>query len=236
VELKNKVALITGASKGIGRATALHLARRGVRLALAARSRDLLEELAGEIDGDVRIFTGDMSVEEEICGFVKDAHNHFGQIDILINNAGLGIFMPIAETSTRAWDMMFNLNVRGLFIATREALPYLRRQKTSAIVNVASLAGKNAIANGAGYVASKHAVVGFSRSLLLEERKNGVHVLTICPGSVNTPFFSGDNNVFAPRAPEKILQADDVAQSIVHMLQMPDNAMLSEMDLRPANP
>ncbi len=236
MELKNKVALITGASKGIGRATALHLARRGVRLALAARSRDLLEGLAGEINGDVRIYAGDMSVEDEIAGFVKDAHDHFGRIDILINNAGVGIFTPIAETSTRAWDAMFNLNVRGLFIATREALPYLRAQKTSAIVNVASLAGKNAIANAAAYVATKHAVVGFSRSLLLEERKNGVHVHTICPGSVNTPFFSGDNNVFAPKAPEKILQADDVAQSIVHMLQMPDNAMLSEMDLRPANP
>jgi len=236
MKLKNKAALITGASKGIGRATALLLAKKGVHLAVSARNRELLKSLAGEISGDVFIYPGDMSDEKSITEFIKAAHAHYGHIDILINNAGLGIFKPIVETSSADWDTMFNLNVRGLFIATREALPFLRDQKTSAIVNVASLAGKNPLANAAGYVASKHAVVGFSRSLLLEERKNGVHVLTICPGSVNTPFFSGDNNVFAPKAPEKVLQASDVAESIVHMLQMPDNATISEMDLRPANP
>lgn len=236
MELKNKVALITGASKGIGRATALLLAKKGVRLAISARNRELLESLAREIDVDTFVYSGDMSYENEIKSFIEGAVNHFKKLDILINNAGLGIFKPIAETSTADWDTMFNLNVRGLFIATRLAIPYLRKQKSSAIINVASLAGKNALANAAGYVATKHAVVGFSRSLMLEERKNGIRVLTICPGSVNTPFFSGANNVFAPKSPDKILQAVDVASAIVHMLEMPDNATISEIDLRPSNP
>ena len=236
MELQNKVALITGASKGIGRATALLLAKKGVRLAISARNRELLESLAREIDVDTFVYSGDMSRENEIKTFIEGAVDHFKQLDILINNAGLGIFKPITETSTADWDTMFNLNVRGLFIATRLAIPYLRKQKSSAIINVASLAGKNALANAAGYVATKHAVVGFSRSLMLEERKNGIRVLTICPGSVNTPFFSGANNVFAPKSPDKILQAVDVASAIVHMLEMPDNATISEIDLRPSNP
>ncbi len=236
MELKNKVALITGASKGIGRATALQLAKKGVRLAISARNRELLESLAREVDVDTFVYSGDMSREKEITAFIEGTVDHFKQLDILINNAGLGIFKPIPETSTADWDTMFNLNVRALFIATRLAIPYLRKQKSSAIINVASLAGKNALANAAGYVATKHAVVGFSRSLMLEERKNGIRVLTICPGSVNTPFFSGPNNAFAPKAPEKILQATDVASAMVHMLETPDNATISEIDLRPSNP
>ena len=131
---------------------------------------------------------------------------------------------------------MFNLNVRGLFLATRGCLPYLREAAESVIVNVASLAGKNAFVNGAGYAASKHAVLGFSRCLMLEERKNGVRVLAICPGSVDTPFFDPSRVVSKPRNTDKILKAEDVASSIVHMIEMPQTAMISEIDIRPSNP
>ena len=125
--------------------------------------------------------------------------------------------------------------VRGLFIATREALPHLRDAGESVVVNVASLAGKNAFVNGGGYAATKHAVVGFSRCLMLEERKNGIRVLTICPGSVATNFFDDHHDTFDPKR-ERILQSEDVAESIIHMIKLPQRAMVSEIDIRPSNP
>ena len=236
MEIKNKIAVITGASKGIGKTTALMLAKKGAKLAISARSKDILESVANECGPDTLAYTGDMSIEEDIKTFINAVEKKFGRIDILINNAGLGIFKPISDISTKDWDTMFNLNVRGLFLATRESLPYLRDAGESVIVNVVSLAGKNAFVNGAGYAASKHAVLGFSRCLMLEERKNGVRVLAICPGSVDTPFFDPSRILSKPRNPDKILKAEDVASSIIHMIEMPQTAMISEIDIRPSNP
>lgn len=236
MEIKNKIAVITGASKGIGKTTALMLAKKGAKLAISARSKDILESVANECGPDTLAYTGDMSIEEDIKKFINAVKKKFGRIDILINNAGLGIFKSISDISTKDWDTMFNLNVRGLFLATRESLPYLRDAGESVIVNVVSLAGKNAFVNGAGYAASKHAVLGFSRCLMLEERKNGVRVLAICPGSVDTPFFDPSRILSKPRNPDKILKAEDVASSIIHMIEMPQTAMISEIDIRPSNP
>ena len=130
---------------------------------------------------------------------------------------------------------MFNLNVKGLFIATRECLPYLRQAGESVIVNVSSLAGKNTFIGGGGYTATKHAVLAISRCLMLEERHNGVRVLTICPGSVDTSF-SSERRGMDDLKREKILKPEDVAESIVHMVKLPQRAMLSELDIRPTNP
>ncbi|MCP5109193.1 MAG: SDR family NAD(P)-dependent oxidoreductase, partial [bacterium] len=191
MELKGKVAVVTGASKGIGRQTALDLAKAGADVAITARSKELLDSLAAEIKAigrNVFVFAGDMSIEEDIVAFITQTADTLVGIDILVNNAGLGHFHTVAEMTTAHWDEMFDLNVRGLFIATREALPFLRQAGESAVVNVVSLAGKNAFPTGGGYAATKHAVLGFSRCLMLEERKNGVRVLAICPGSVTTSF------------------------------------------------
>ncbi len=237
--IKDKVAVVTGASKGIGRAIALALAERGAHLAISARGKDDLREVEEAIQQmGVRAFaySGDMSDEKEIKKFISESAKSLGRIDILVNNAGIGIFKPVAELETEDWDAMFNLNVRGLFIATREAIPHLRAVGESVIVNVASLAGKNAIPKAAGYVASKHAVMGFSRSLMLEEREYGVRVLAICPGSVDTSFFDGPAKSFEPKNRKKVLIAQDVAMSVIHMIELPQNAMVSEIDIRPSNP
>ena len=238
MELNDKVAMVTGASKGIGRATALALAREGAHVAISARTASLLQEVADEIEKLGRkalAFVGDMSVEDDIKAFINKTAETFGRIDILVNNAGVGIFKPVAELSTEDWDTMFNLNVRGLFIATRECLPHLRRAGESVVVNVVSLAGKNAFKNGGGYAATKHAVLGFSRCLMLEERYNGVRVLAICPGSVDTHFSDGRRSPDDPKR-QRILQAEDVASSIVHMIRLPQRAMISEIDIRPSQP
>jgi 3-oxoacyl-[acyl-carrier protein] reductase len=134
---------------------------------------------------------------------------------------------------------MFNLNVRGFFIATREALPYLRKQGEGVIVNVVSLAGKNAFVGGGGYAASKHAVLGFTRCLMLEERKNGIRGLAICPGSVDTYFFQVQQGPGETRMTpnlEKVLKSGDIADTILHMIRMPQRALISEVDIRPSNP
>jgi 3-oxoacyl-[acyl-carrier protein] reductase len=232
MELKNKVACITGASKGIGKAITLALAREGCTVAISARNKDLLEKTADEVKklgAAAFTFKGNMSVEAEIKNFMDQTSQKFGRLDILINNAGFGYF------PAKDWDEMFNLNVRGLFIATREALPHLRKAGESVVVNVVSLAGKNAFVNGGGYAATKHAVLGFSRCLMLEERKNGVRVLAICPGSVATNFFDDHHGTFDPKK-DRILRAEDVAESIVHMIRLPQRAMVSEIDIRPSNP
>lgn len=238
MDLKGKTAIITGASKGIGKSTALALAEKGVNLAISARSEDLLQQTAqiAEKSG-IKVFTfnGDMSKEEDIKDFIQQSADYFSGIDILINNAGLGIFKPISELSTTEWDTMFDLNMRGLFIATREALPHLRETGESVIVNVSSLAGKNAFVGGGGYAATKHALMGFSRCLMQEERKNGVRVLAICPGSVETSFSLPDMNIPESERKRKLMP-EDVADSIIHMITQPQRAMVSEIDIRPSNP
>jgi len=242
MDIKNKVAVITGASKGIGRQTALYLAKAGAHLAVSARSSELLDSLAREVEnggGKIFTFSGDMSKENDIQKFVKNTIDRLGGIDILINNAGVGHFFPVADMATEIWDDMFNLNVRGLFITTREALPHLRKAGEAVVVNVVSLAGKNAFVGGGGYAASKHAVLGFSRCLMLEERKNNIRVLAICPGSVDTYFFQGQRSADVSKMTpnlEKALKSEDIADSIVHMIRMPQRALISEIDIRPANP
>jgi NADP-dependent 3-hydroxy acid dehydrogenase YdfG len=238
MDLKNKISCITGASKGIGKAIALSLARAGAAISISARSEDLLEMTAEEarsLGANVFTYPGNMSDEAEIKNFITQTNQKLGSLDILVNNAGFGHFHPIAQFPTEDWDEMFNLNVRGLFIATREALPYLRKAGESVVVNVVSLAGKNAFVNGGGYAATKHAVLGFSRCLMLEERKNGIRVLAVCPGSVATNFFDAHHETFDPKK-DRILRAEDVAESILHMIRLPQRAMVSEIDIRPTNP
>ncbi len=238
MDIKNKIALVTGASKGIGRETALALAREGAHIAISARSEELLQEVAGEIraaGSKALVFPGDMSDEKTIAEFVEATIAEFGRLDILINNAGVGIFGPVAELSTEDWDTMFNLNMRGVFLMTRTCLPHLRAAGESVVVNVASLAGKNAFVGGGGYAATKHALLGFSRCLMLEERQHGLRVLAICPGSVNTPFNIDRSPADDPRR-RRIIQPEDVAATILHMIRMPQHTMISEIDMRPSNP
>ena len=236
MKLKDKVAIVTGASKGIGRKLAIDLAKEGAHVAISARSEELLKETAKEIQTlgpEAFYFACDMSVEKEIKNFIDETIGRFHRLDILINNAGLGHFENIINMSTKKWDEMFDLNVRGLFITTRETLPYLRKAGESVIVNVASLAGKNAFAGGGGYAATKHAVIAFSRCLMLEERKNSVRVITICPGSVSTEFSAPDKDEARQK---RKLQTEDISSIIIHAIRIPQRAMISEIDIRPTNP
>ncbi len=234
MEVQGKTAVVTGASRGIGKVIAQALGSEGANVVINARNKDDLQKTATEIESfgsKAHMVIGDLREEKIVKQIVQESKDTFGGIDILINNTGLGLFHPVSDMPTGDWDHMFDLNVKSLFLMTRESLPLLRKAKESVIVNVVSLAGKNAFKGGGGYSATKHAVLAFSRCLMLEERDKGVRVLAICPGSVDTSFSDHDEE-----KKKKILAPKDVADSVMLMIKLPQRAMVSEIDIRPSNP
>ena len=232
-----KTALITGATEGIGRAIAFTLGRNGYRVGVCARTeakvRELLADLAREgipaVGGPADVADA-MAVPE----MVRMVSATLGPVDTLVNNAGVAILKPFEELTAEDWDTTMATNLRGLFLVTREVLPGMRERRDGAIVNIASLAGRNGFVGGTAYTASKHAVLGFSKSLMLEVRKDNIRVIAICPGSVDTPLLR--NQGMLKTNPSRILQADDVAQVVLDALRLPARAMVSELDVRPTNP
>ena len=231
------VALVTGATAGIGRATAFALGRAGYRVGVCARTAGRVDALVAELRAEGIAAAGraaDVGEPEAVTALVKAVTAELGSVDTLINNAGIAIFRPLTELSVEEWDATMATNLRSLFLVTRAVLPGMLERKSGIIVNVASLAGKNPLAGGTAYAASKHAVLGFSKSLMLEVRKQGVRVLAICPGSVNTALIRG---LRAPSTREgEMLEPEDVAQAILDAVRMSARATVSEIDIRPANP
>lgn len=234
MNIRDALVLVTGAGKGIGRAIAASLASEGAHLLLNARTANDLTKLKREIEatgGRAESFPGDIMKDEIREAIFADIEKRFGRLDVLVNNAGMGRFSPVRSMPVTDLDAMWNLNMRALFQCTKAALIPMERQKSGTIVNIASLAGKNAFVGGAGYAATKWALLGFSRSLMLEEREFNIRVITICPGSVDTDFSPHDTS-----KREKILAPSDVARTVVLALSMPDRAMVSEIDIRPTVP
>jgi 3-oxoacyl-[acyl-carrier protein] reductase len=176
----------------------------------------------------------DVASPEQVDSAVRHIAGELGGIDALINNAGVLIARPFQELTLNDWDTTMNTNLRGLFLVTQAVLPGMRLRGRGTIVNVASLAGRNGFAGGTAYTASKHGVLGFSRSLMLEVRKENIRVITVCPGSVDTGLLR--DQPMLKSDPQRILRPEDVAETIVHALRLPERAMVSELDVRPTNP
>jgi 3-oxoacyl-[acyl-carrier protein] reductase len=233
----NRTALVTGATQGIGRATALALGRAGYSVGVCARTAAAVDALVAELDGQGITAAGaaaDVGDPEQVRRAVGAVTERLGDIGVLVNNAGVLIARPFEELSLEDWDTTMATNLRSLYLVTRAVLPGMRRQGAGTIVNVASLAGRNGFVGGTAYTASKHAVLGFGRSLMLELRKDGIRVITVCPGSVDTRMLR--DQPLLPTKPERILRPEDVAATILQAVELPGRAMVSELDIRPTNP
>ena len=230
-------ALVTGATEGIGRATALALGRAGYRVGICSRSGEKVEATLAELRTQGVTAAGaaaDVADPDQVRHLVDQVRGALGEIDVLVNNAGVLIARPIEELTLEDWDVTMATNLRSLYLTTRLVLPGMRTRRQGTIVNVASLAGRNGFVGGSAYSASKHAVLGFSRSLMLEVRKENVRVIAVCPGSVATGMLR-DQAMLKPDH-ERILRPEDVAASILHVLTLPAGALVSELDIRPTNP
>jgi 3-oxoacyl-[acyl-carrier protein] reductase len=230
-------ALVTGATHGIGRATAFALGRAGYRVGVCARTAAKVESLVAELRAagiEAAGRAADVADPDQVTSVVEQVSKALGEIGVLVNNAGVLIARPIEQLTLEDWDATMATNLRGLFLMTRAVLPPMRVRGHGDIVNVASLAARNGFAGGLAYVASKHAVLGFGRALMLELRKEGVRVITVCPGSVDTGLLRGQPMLKAD--PARILQPEDVAETILHSLRLPERALVSEVDIRPSNP
>ncbi len=231
MSLKGKVAILTGAGKGIGRSIALSFAQEGMDVVLAARTRSDLDSVAKEVQDRGKAALAvptDVSDEQQVARLITSTVERFGKIDILVNNAGVGVFKKVVDLRPDDFDRMWEVNVRGAYLCSRAALPYMMKQNSGVIVNVASLAGKNAFVGGAGYAATKWALRGFSQCMMLEVREYNIRSITVCPGSVDTEFGAK----IKPRA----LLPQDVADAVLFAVKLPGRAMASEIDLRPTIP
>lgn len=234
---KNSLAIVTGASRGIGRAISLRLAHEGYDLALFGRSEELLSSLTYEIKKygrDAVFFAGDVSDGLFVNESVNQVILEFGKIEILVNNAGMAIFKTFIESSLEEFKAQINTNLYGVYNFTKAVLPNMIENKGGTIINISSLAGKNPFVGGTMYSASKHALMGFSKSLMLEVRQHNIRVAAVCPGSVGTEMLAGTS--LEPENLSKVLTPDDIAQTVSAIIQLPPHALISEVEVRPTNP
>ncbi len=228
---QGKVALVTGGNRGIGRGVAEALAREGLTIAITARDAAAAADAAQAIGHGARGYALDVRRADQVAAVFAAVDRDLGGLDVLVNNAGIGIFGPIAETSLDDWHAVIETNVNGVFYCTREAIPRMTARGGGYIFNVSSLAGRNAFPGGGVYCASKHAVNGLSEVLFQEVRDAGIRVTYLMPGSVATEFGRG-----MAAKQDWALQAEDVGEMVVDLLRTNPRALHSRVEMRPARP
>lgn len=229
--LQGKTALITGGSRGIGLAIARRLGQMGARVAISARSQAALEKAVASLsESGVKALAipADVSLAAQVEEMVRRANAAFGDIHILVNNAGVGVFGPAHEQREEDWDKVIDTNLKGVFLCSRAVAPQMIRQGTGHIINISSLAGKNANAGGGIYYASKWGLQGLTFCMAEDLRPYGIRVSVICPGSVQTEF-----SPHAGKDPLKMLQPDDVAHAVAMLVTQAPQSFISEVLLRP---
>jgi NADP-dependent 3-hydroxy acid dehydrogenase YdfG len=234
-KLTGKVAIVTGASAGIGREAARALAAEGAQLVLTARREERLKELAAEINasGTKAVYVvGDAGQEETAKRTISAAIDNFGRIDILLNNAGMGIYKNLVDTSLEDYDTMMDTNMRSGFLFTRHAVPHMIKQGEGTILMLSSMAGIYGFAGEAVYCSTKFAQVGFAQALDKELRPKGIKVGAICPGGVKTEFALGTGRTEEGVAKSGMLEASDVAGAVLLACTQSSNSRIIEIQMR----
>jgi 3-oxoacyl-[acyl-carrier protein] reductase len=229
--LAGKVALITGASRGIGYAIACRLGQMGARIAICGRDQAKLDQAASRLrSGGIETLAvpADVARVDQISALVQKTQQELGPIDILVNNAGTGVFGPFHEFGEADWNTVLDTNLKSVFLICRAVAPEMIRRQTGHIINISSLAGKNTFANGAIYCASKWGLMGLTGSMAEDLRGYGIRVSAICPGSVSTEFpgQGGKNS-------SKKLQSEDVAHAVAALVTQSAGSFISEVHIRP---
>ena len=234
-KLNGKVAIVTGASAGIGRGSALGLAREGARLVLTARRQDRLEALGAEVralGSEATIVAGDARQESTARQSIDTALRTFGRLDILINNAGAGNYKNLVDTSAEEYDELMTTNMRSTFLFTRHAVPVMLKQKEGLVLMISSMAGLYGFAGEAVYCATKFAQVGFAQALDKELRTSGIKVGVICPGGVKTEFALGRGRTERNVADSKMLEPSDVASAVLLACTQSPQSRIIEIQMR----
>jgi 3-oxoacyl-[acyl-carrier protein] reductase len=236
--LHNRTAIITGAGKGIGKATAIALAKENVHLGLIARSsadlQALQEELTSSYGIKVYYAAADVSSRTEVDAAVSTLYDQLGSVDILINNAGTAQFGTLVDMEPDQWERIIQTNLMGTYYVTRAVLPILLKQSSGSIINIASSAGERGFATGSAYCASKFAVLGLTESLMQEVRKSNIRVTALTPSTVNTELAVNAGLKIGEE--DRMMQAEDVAELILITLKLPQRVFIKNASIWTTNP
>ena len=234
MDLQSKIAIVTGASSGLGEAFSYKLVNKGVTVYGLARSEDKLQQVYDNLGGSFIPVICDVTDPHKIEHWAKHTFNAGHVPDILINNAGIGLFDDVDRLSLDDWHTMIETNLSGVFYMVRSVVPFMKRKESVChIINIGSIAGKVGNPRLSGYNASKFGLTGFSESLMKELRYDGIKVTCVYPGSTETHFFEHSKS---NTAHSNMLQPADVADLIVYLLETPDNFLVDEIVMRPRNP
>jgi len=230
IDLSGRTALITGGTAGIGLSLAEALRARGANVAITSRSAERAGAAAASVGEEVLGIGCDVRDAGACREAVAAVRDRFGGVDVLINNAGLGIFRSIKELTVEEWEAQIRTNLDGVFYATKAALPALLEAEDAWIINIGSLASRNSFAGGVGYNASKFGLLGMTEAMMLDLRYDGIRAAIVMPGSVNTDFSHvGEDRQWA-------IQPEDVAEAVLHLMSQPSNTLVSRVEIRPTAP
>ncbi|WP_322763513.1 SDR family oxidoreductase [Staphylococcus epidermidis] len=227
-KVKEKVAVVTGASSGIGEAIAKKLSQQGASIVLVGRNEQRLNEIAQQLNNPAKVVTADVTVKSNIDDMLKAVIDHFGHIDIVVNSAGQSLSSKITDYNVEQWDTMIDVNIKGTLHVLQATLPYLLKQSSGHIINLASVSGFEPTKTNAVYGATKAAIHAITQSLEKELARTGVKVTSISPGMVDTPMTEGTD--FGER---KKLEAQNIADAVVYALTQPSNVNVNEVTIRP---
>jgi len=230
--LTGKVAIVTGSTKGIGLAVAERMINEGCSVVVSSRTESEVALVAQRLGEHAVGVVCDVADPGACQTLIDDTFERFGRLDVLVNNAGLGIFKPISEMTVEEWRLQVDVNLGGVFYCSKAALPHLSASGDGYIINIGSLASRNTFAAGTGYNASKFGLLGLTEAMMLDVRYQDVRVSIIMPGSVNTPFNDHEQT---PQRGWK-LEADDCALAVMQLLEYPAEAHVSRIEMRPAQP